>query len=249
MTLISDGIPTEWGARGGQGGGKVPSPLNVDLGPPTSARAVAEGDRRTRRGGRGARVGPPPTQRRVSHPTALPPRPNTTPSPPPRRPKCTPPARRQPLAVSLLGGAVATDVGARYTLTDEVLGSGAFATVRVCVERATGRRRAVKSVVKARVQGLSRDWADVRREVQVRAQPRTSFVCACMYLPVHAFFARLPPPPRCRLAALLVLFLTAPSVCTPPCCLHFDPSNKQTTKTGHAPPRRPPKRRRAARRL
>jgi calcium-dependent protein kinase len=72
-----------------------------------------------------------------------------------------------PLAESLLGGATATDVSAAYNITRVELGSGAFATTRLCFERSTGRRFAVKSICKRRLVGLSRDWTDVHKEVQV----------------------------------------------------------------------------------
>jgi hypothetical protein len=49
----------------------------------------------------------------------------------------------------------------------DVLGRGAFATTRLCVDRSSGRRLACKSVHKKRLEGLSPEWADVRREMQV----------------------------------------------------------------------------------
>jgi len=73
-----------------------------------------------------------------------------------------------PLTVSLLGDALATDVTAKYTITGVVLGSGAFATTRLCLDRLTGQHRlACKSIVKKRLAGLSKDWADVQKEIQV----------------------------------------------------------------------------------
>ncbi|GBG00457.1 calcium-dependent kinase [Raphidocelis subcapitata] len=71
------------------------------------------------------------------------------------------------LSHSLLGITHATDVTAKYDVSGPVLGRGAFATTRVCVERASGARYACKTVYKQRLEGLSQEWADVRREVQV----------------------------------------------------------------------------------
>jgi hypothetical protein len=72
-----------------------------------------------------------------------------------------------PLFHSLLGGRYATSVTGRYRVTGLVLGSGAFATTRLCVDRATGAHAACKSIPKRRLLGLSKDWTDVRKEVQV----------------------------------------------------------------------------------
>ena len=109
---------------------------------------------------------------------------NISTPPPPHQPHTYhPPSPKQPPIVatddngaplrlyrSYLGGSHATDVTADYELLDnEILGTGAFATVRAAVERATGRRAAVKSVHKRRLEGLAREWADARREVQVMA--------------------------------------------------------------------------------
>ncbi|GBF87805.1 calcium-dependent kinase-like protein [Raphidocelis subcapitata] len=84
-----------------------------------------------------------------------------------RAPPPPPQPQHRPLARSLLGAPLASDVGAHYRLTSTELGRGAFAAAWLGVERATGRRVAVKSIPKSRLEGLSREWADVRREVQV----------------------------------------------------------------------------------
>lgn len=72
-----------------------------------------------------------------------------------------------PLVRSLLGGELCTDVTSKYDVTDVILGRGAFATTRLAIERATGRRLACKSIHKKRLEGLAKDWTDVRREAQV----------------------------------------------------------------------------------
>jgi len=48
-----------------------------------------------------------------------------------------------------------------------VLGRGAFAAARVAVQRSTGQRVAIKSIRKSRLEGLSPEWANARREVEV----------------------------------------------------------------------------------
>lgn len=75
--------------------------------------------------------------------------------------------RPLPLPRSFLGAATASDVRAHYDLTDTVLGAGAFATTRLARDRAGGARVAVKSILKSKLLGLSPEWADARREVQV----------------------------------------------------------------------------------
>lgn len=70
------------------------------------------------------------------------------------------------LRESLLGSSSASDVTEKYEL-GTVLGRGAFATTRLCVEKGSGRQLACKSIHKKRLEGLAKDWTDVRREMQV----------------------------------------------------------------------------------
>lgn len=97
--------------------------------------------------------------------------------PQPRRPHRDPrpaqpaiePHPSAPLAHPLLGQGLSSDVTSKYEL-ERVLGRGAFGTTRVCVDRATGQRRACKSILKTRVEGLGQgggDAIDVRRELDV----------------------------------------------------------------------------------
>lgn len=72
-----------------------------------------------------------------------------------------------PLATSYLGTPVATDITKKYNVTNVVLGTGAFATTRMCLDKCSGRRLACKSIHKQRLEGLTKDWTDVRREIQV----------------------------------------------------------------------------------
>lgn len=73
-----------------------------------------------------------------------------------------------PLDRPLLGAPLATDVTARYEVDPSaVLGRGTFATARACVDRASGRRLACKSIVKRRLQGVNERAMDARREAQV----------------------------------------------------------------------------------
>ncbi|KIY96073.1 Calcium/calmodulin-dependent protein kinase type 1D [Monoraphidium neglectum] len=83
----------------------------------------------------------------------------------------------------LLGQSKATDVTERFALKG-VLGRGAFATTRLCVDKGSGKEFACKSIHKKRLEGLTKDWTDVRREMQVMyhlaghpSMPQIQYAC------------------------------------------------------------------------